>query len=492
MPNKSDMILSARQIKEAEQGAASDKTTLSRLMYNAGSALAKAVSDRLGIGGKKITVVCGSGNNGGDGLAAARELLKFGASVSICFPLGVPATETAKPFIGVINDVEILNGVPKECDILIDCLFGTGLNRQLEGKAKETVLAMNRCSAVKIATDIPSGVPADGEFIPETAFAADLTYTFIALKLCSVLPSTSEYFGETAVVDIGAPPLNYTCLTVEPPYLKKRPKNSHKGTFGTLLLFCGSYGMCGAQIFATSAAYASGVGMCRAFVCDKNYTAFCVSVPEAVTLPVPTLKSGTPDISEELIKEELRKSTAVLIGCGLGNNGDSQNIVKAVLLNLSVPAVLDADGINCVSKDINILKKAKAPLILTPHPKEMARLCGKTVREINDDRINCAKRFAEEYNCILVLKGANTVVASPSGEVFINTTGNPGMAVAGSGDVLSGIIASRLSQGDDPLSAALCGVYIHGLAGDKAADKIGETALVPQDIIKELKTCWGI
>ncbi len=492
MKNKSDMILSASQIKEAEHSAVSGGADLSGLMYNAGSGLARAVNERFRVKGKSITVVCGSGNNGGDGIVAAAELSRLGATVSLYLPFGIPATKTAEPFITNIKGLKALEAVPSECDILIDCLFGTGLNRQLEGKARETVAAMNSCRAVKIAADIPSGVPADGDFAPEIAFSADITYTFIAYKLSAVLPQTSQYFGEIEAIDIGAEPISYTCRTVAPPSLKKRPKNSHKGSFGTLLLFCGSYGMCGAQIFAAEAAYASGVGMCRAFVCDKNYTALSVAVPQAVTLPVPTLKSGAPDIPQKLAQKEIEKSSAVLIGCGLGNNDDSLQIVKNALSALSVPAVLDADGINCVSKDISILKRVKAPLILTPHPKEMSRLCGKTVSEINNNRIFCARQLAEEYNCIVVLKGANTVIASQNGEVFINTTGNAGMAVAGSGDVLSGIIAARLAQGDDPLSAALCGVYIHGLAGDRAAAEIGETALIPQDIIRELKACWGI
>ncbi len=481
-------ILKRSQIIAAEQGAVKNGAlSLSQLMYKAGTAFAECISKRYSIIGSKVTVVCGKGNNGGDGLVIASRLNSLGADVSLVFPLGIPTTETAKPYLNVIEKLRVLSEIPDSCDILIDAFFGIGLSRSLEGEAAETVKLMNMCEAKKISVDLPSGIDCDAEFVSKTVFKADFTATFIALKPCFLMPYTSEYCGEYEVLDIGARPTEYSYLTIPEPTFKKRPKNSHKGTFGTALFICGSYGMCGAEILSVKGAYALGVGMCRAFVCDKNYTAFTVSIPEAVTIPVPTSIMGAPVITNEILATELLKSTALLIGCGLGSSDEVFNIVKKALELTTVPTVIDADGINAVARDISILQRNKAPIIITPHPKEMSRLIHKSVEEIEKNRIYYAKSFACAYGCIVVLKGANTVVASPDGRVFVNTTGNSGLAVSGSGDVLSGMIVSRLAQGDSPLTAALSSVYLHGKSADNVAKLVGEAALMPSDIIEELR-----
>ncbi len=481
-------ILKRSQILAAEQGAVKDGAlSLSELMLKAGVSFANCIAKRYDIIGSKITVVCGKGNNGGDGLVIASRLNSLGADVSLVFPLGLPNTETAKPFLNVLDKIKVLPEIPTSCDILIDALFGIGLSRALEGEALYTVKLMNICEAIKVSVDVPSGVDCDAEFFSKPAFKADFTATFIALKPCFVMPFTSEYCGEYEILDIGAKIIEYSYLTNPEPSFKKRPKNSHKGTFGTALFITGSYGMCGAQILSVKSAYVTGVGMCRAFVCDKNYTALTTTVPEAVTIPVPTSIMGTPQITNEQLATELFKCNAVLIGCGLGNGGEVFDLLKKTLELTTVPTVIDADGINALSQDISILHKTKAPTIITPHPKEMSRLIHKSVEEIERNRVFYAKSFAAMYGCIVVLKGANTVIASPDGRVFINTTGNSGLAVAGSGDVLSGMIVSRLAQGDTPLLAAQSSVYLHGKAGDNAAKIIGETALLPTDIIEELR-----
>ena len=481
-------ILKRSQILAAEQGAVKNGAlSLSGLMFKAGSVFAECIAKRYDVIGSKITVVCGKGNNGGDGLVIASRLKSLGADVSVVFPLGAPSTETAKPYLNITEKIKVLSDIPESCDILIDALFGIGLSRELEGDAAKTVKFMNICEAKKVSVDVPSGIDCDAEFLSKTVFKADFTATFIALKPCFVMPYTSEYCGEYEVLDIGAKPLEYSFLTVPEPVFKKRPKNSHKGTFGTALFINGSYGMCGAQILSVKAAYALGVGMCRAFVCDKNYTAFTVSIPEAVTIPVPTSIMGAPVINDDTLASEFLKSTAVLIGCGLGLNSEIYEITRKTLELTTVPTVIDADGINALASDISILQKNKAPIIITPHPKEMSRLINKSVEEIEKNRVHYAKSFACSYGCIVVLKGANTVIASPDGRVFINTTGNSGLAVAGSGDVLSGMIVSRLAQGDTPLAAALASVYLHGKAADTVAKKIGEAALLPTDVIEELR-----
>ncbi len=482
-------ILSLSQIRAAEEGAVRNGAfSFVDLMKNAGESAVKILAKRYSFCGKSVLVCCGKGNNGGDGLVIASRLSKMGADVSVCFPFGVPATDTAKHFFDDIKGLNIVSDISQKWDFIIDALFGIGLDRELEGYTAEIIDKLNMLEGVKIAIDIPSGVPCDANFAPKKAFIADFTVTFIALKPCFVLSLTSDFCGEFEVADIGVSASDYSYLTIEKPSPVKRNKNTHKGTFGTCLMLCGSYGMCGAQILAANSALRSGVGLLKTFVCDKNYAAFIGSVPEAVTIPVPTDLSGVPVIEENLLNENLSSADCLLIGCGLSQCESAQKLIKRVLLSVeNIPVVIDADGINAVARDINIIRKIKAPVIFTPHPKEMARLCHTTVNDIEKNRVEYAKNFASTYSCIVVLKGANTSVAAPDGRVFFNLTGNAGLATGGSGDVLSGMLASYLAQGESPLKSALNAVYFHGFAGDRAAEKSSERSLLPRDIIEELR-----
>jgi len=246
--------------------------------------------------------------------------------------------------------------------------------------------------------------------------------------------------------------------------------------------------MCGASILAAKASLVSGVGIQKNLVCDKNYTAFCVSVPEAVTVPCDTLPNGCLDVFESVLEREILSADSLLIGCGIGQTENAKELVYKALKTTKIPTVIDADGINLIAGDIELLKTIEAPVIITPHPKEMARLCGVSVTEIQNNRPEYAKKIAVKADCIVVLKGANTVVASPDGKVYFNTTGNSGMATGGSGDVLSGMISARLAMGETPISAALSCVYLHGLSGDMATKKYSMNGMLPTDMIKELKT----
>ncbi len=480
-------VLTCAQVKTAEDNAVKNGIfSYAQLMKNAGEGAAKIIVERFPISGKHICVLAGCGNNGGDGLVIASELRKLGAKVRLLLPFGSPATDTAMCFSEVASQILVLDDFAGEFDIVIDALFGIGLNRILSGEIAGLIEKINAYDCVKIAIDVPSGVFCDGGTVA-CAFKADLTISFSCYKLCNLLPQTSEYCGEVIVCDIGIPLNDYAYTTIEAPIKKKRPKNSHKGTFGSALLFCGSYGMCGAAILAARAALRSGVGILKALVCDKNYAAFTLSVPEAVTIPVPTTQSGAPDVYDKIILSSISSSSAMLIGCGLGTSDDAAKLIRRTLEITNIPTVVDADGINIVSKSINLIRNIKAPLILTPHPKEMARLCGTTAEDIESNRVKYAKKFAAENRCVLVLKGANTVVAAPDGRIYFNTTGNSGLATGGSGDVLSGMIVSRLAQGYEPLEAALSSVWLHGKAADSVAQKMCERAIIPSDIIEELK-----
>lgn len=480
-------ILTTDLIRKSEESAvASGAFSLRELMYRAGSAAAEIIMQKYDCRNKKITVVCGRGNNGGDGCVIAGILSENGGRVTVATPFGAPSTENAAYYYNKLQYVTKTDAFTPDADIIVDAIFGIGLNRAPDQSTAEVINAINSSDSIRVAVDIPSGVGADSGRVFGCAVNADLTVTFIALKPCFVLPDGSDYCGEVVVADIGAPPVSYSFLTTEKPIFKKRRHNSHKGTFGTGLMLCGSYGMAGAAILAARAALRSGIGILKAAVCESVYYPFTVSVPEAVCLPVEPNNSGTLCPDKLNLPELLKGCSAALIGCGMGNNGDTARLVKELTEISEIPLVIDADGINALAGSIDIIKKSKAPIILTPHPGEMARLCSLTVREVEENRVETARGFALKHGCVLVLKGGNTIIAEPNGEVYFNMTGNPGMATGGSGDALAGIILSLLAQGLSAENAAKAAVYLHGEAGDKAAARRGEWAMLPSDLIEEL------
>ncbi len=481
-------VLLSSQIKSAEDNAVKNGIfSYAQLMKAAGDSATREILNRYSIIGKKVCIVCGNGNNGGDGLVIAANLKSRGADVCLLTPLGFPSTDTALFFKDDVKDIKIIDDFTPNFDIVIDALFGIGLNRFLSEKIAELIEKINAYNCTKIAVDVPSGLFCDGGEVL-TAFKADLTLSFTSYKLCQLLPQTSKYCGETVVLDIGLSVADYAYLTIDRPQKVDRPKNSHKGTFGTAALFCGSYGMCGAEILAARAALRSGVGIVKALVCDKNYSAFTSSVPEAVTIPVATTQDGVPEVYDRTILSTLSSSDALLIGCGLGRSFDAKKLVIRTLEKTQIPVVIDADGINALQGGIDIIRKINAPTILTPHPAEMARLCDTTTDAIESNRVKFAKKFSVENNCYLVLKGTNTIVATPNGRIFFNTTGNDGLATGGSGDVLSGMIVSRLAQGYDPLTAILNSVWLHGAVADMLAQNMPTRAILPTDIIEGIKT----
>ncbi len=267
----------------------------------------------------------------------------------------------------------------------------------------------------------------------------------------------------------------------------RRDKNSHKGTYGTALFICGSYGMSGAVIMASLAALRSGLGIAKIAIPDKIYDIVAKSVPEAVCVPCATSDMGTfCKTDAEKIVNEAKNCSVIVIGCGISNSQDNEEILAAVIKNAMCPIIIDADGINLLSHNIDIIKQTKASVILTPHPGEMSRLCKKSVAEIEKDRIGTAVKFSHEYGVITVLKGHKTIVATPKGCAYINTTGNAGMATGGSGDVLAGVIAAFVARSNDTVDAVKSAVYVHGAAGDLAAKYMSQTSLLPRDLIEQL------
>ena len=274
--------------------------------------------------------------------------------------------------------------------------------------------------------------------------------------------------------------------------LPKRPDDAHKGTMGTLLSICGSYGMIGAGILSSMGALRCGLGLLKCAVPKSVYPIAAAAVPEAVFLPLEETFSGKTDC-DCLPFLLAQKADAALLGCGLSVCDDTRSLVDGFVREWDKPMVLDADALNCLASDPSVLKSAKAPVIITPHPAEIARLIGSTAKEVNENRAQTAQDFAKRYGVVVVLKGAGTVIASPDGKTLLNTTGNSGMATGGSGDVLAGMCASLLAQGKAPFDCAAAAVYLHGTAGDLAAKRLGKTSMLPRDIIDEipnaLKAC---
>lgn len=456
--------------------------------------------------GRRVLVVAGSGNNGGDAFAVSRHLLSMGYPVSL---YALSPIETLKGDAAINAsildnmgfDIRLLDGEESleqfartcsEADLVIDGLFGTGLNRDIEGPALKVIEIINRFSACTLSIDIPSGVDGLTGRICGAAVNADYTITFFLPKLGMVQYPGAACFGELTVVDIGIPyPLADGMDTVEltdqsivSTLLPQRPEDSHKGTFGKVLVIAGSYGMPGAAFLSASSAYHAGSGLVRLAVPHELVPALAGLVPEAVFAPLSENEGHLAGIDETVLQGLLEESDAVLIGPGLSCNPDTHILLEQVVSLCRKPLVLDADALNLISADKDMLRKLKCNAVITPHPAEMARLAGVGTDAVQSNRIGTAKAFAAEYGLTVVLKGAATVIAEPHGRVSINPTGNSGMSTAGSGDVLAGVILSLLGQGVPPYEAAVAGAYLHGLAGDKAAAAIGQAGMTAADIAK--------
>ncbi len=479
-------ILTKDLIKQSEERSVkSGAFSYKELMYIAGKSVAEEILKRYSVEDKKIAVICGTGNNGGDGAVIAQILWGSGADVEVITPFGRPTSQNALYYYDNLSEIKKASKITKDYDIIVDALFGFGYTPKESNEVRSTFEKINNSSAVKISVDIPSGVECDTGKIFKTAVKADLTVTFIAHKPCFVLPAGSDYCGEVVVADIGVKPLDFAYQTIDTPKLRERNHNSHKGTYGTALLICGSNGLAGAAMLSAKAALRSGLGIVKVMLPKSIYAPFTSFLPEAVCIPTDEADE-TLKFDPLLLFSNINNCSAVLIGCGSGKSKEIDQTLDYLIENCAKPIVIDADGINSLASRIELLKKHKAPIILTPHPGEMARLMNSTVLEIESDRIGYSKRLANEYNCTVVLKGSNTIVASSTGDISFCLLGNSGMATGGSGDVLAGVIVSLLSQGYSPEDSARYGVFLHSLAGDKAAEKRSRHALLPTDIIEEL------
>jgi ADP-dependent NAD(P)H-hydrate dehydratase / NAD(P)H-hydrate epimerase len=443
---------------------------------------------------KKVGIVCGTGNNGGDGLAIGRMLLDWGYLVRIWIVRGsVPESNDFKVNLQRIKGkpevYEIITkadqGLFNDRDILIDAIFGSGLSRKPEGIYAQAIRCINKTDAIIVSVDVPSGLNIDAHSEGDIV-EADHTITFQLPKLSFFFPQSFRYTGEFTVVDIG---LSKTkLLSEETKYfqvtaktcrriLRPRKKFDHKGTFGHALMVAGSFGKIGAAVLASRSALRAGAGLVSIHVPKCGYQIIQTSVPEAM---------ASVDPEERFFSnvDELEKYSTIGIGPGLGKEARTAEGLKKILSEFPKPVVLDADALNIVSEHSEIKDLIPPGSILTPHPKEFERLVGKWADDF--ERLEKLKQLAHEIQCVIVLKGAFTTIAEPAGNTYINTTGNPGMATGGTGDVLTGILTGLMAQFYSPLETAILGVFLHGLAGDLGAFDKGKNSLIASDLIDYL------
>jgi ADP-dependent NAD(P)H-hydrate dehydratase / NAD(P)H-hydrate epimerase len=525
------------KIVSTEEMRAIDRATSERfgvpsltLMENAGAAVADYVLAHHA-SAARIVVFCGKGNNGGDGFVAARRLHEQGKKVQVIL-LADPADlrgdavvmlgKLPTPAVTVRSGKELKSErvrLSLQADLCLDAVLGTGFKPPVSGFYAEAIAIMNASQVPVIAVDIPSGADADalsaqtGTIGPGTIARADAIVTFTAPRPAHVFSSLTSV--ATCVAGIGSPEeaivssLHLNVITARDlaPLIGPRPAESNKGSYGHVLVVGGSLGKAGAAAMAGMAALRAGAGLSTVATPKSVLGTVAGFHPELMTEPLPETDAGT--ISMEALSriDELAKGKSVLaIGPGISRHTQTSELVRALVSKLQLPMVVDADGLNAFEGRTDKLNGGNRTLVITPHPGEMARLAGSSVAEVQKDRLGVARKFAREHDLILVLKGHRTLVVRPDGEAWVNTTGNPGMATGGTGDILTGMVAGMIAQHPkDAFAAVLAAVHLHGLAGDVMRESVGEHSLVATDLLRRLgeafrrtqkatrekSACWG-
>lgn len=503
-------IVSAEEMRNIDRKAENDFAIPSLLlMENAGLRVMEAAENILDkIPQSKVVVVAGKGNNGGDGLVVARHLHNSGAKVTV-FLLGKPEQMTPDSRINyeiltrmradlkmLVDDAglnELMMSV-MDADLIIDAMYGISFRGSLNEFDTKVVRILNWSKKNIIAVDIPSGVEADTGKVKGEAIRATWTVTLALPKMGLLVEPGQNYVGALTVADISipaslltSPELKDNLLTEDmiKPGFPPRPSDSHKGTYGHVLVIGGSVGLTGAVILTSSAALAVGAGLVTAAVPESLLHIVEGRVVEVMTAALPETRQKAIALEALPAIENLLGAVSVCaIGPGLSRYPEAHAVLRFVLERSGVPVVIDADGLTALSEDINILKDRQVPIVLTPHPGEMARMLKTSVEDVQARRLEIARSAAMEWGVTVVLKGTRTVIAEPNGEIYLNLTGNPGMATAGSGDVLTGIIAGLMAQGLRPNVAACMGVYLHGRAGDLSKERFGERGTKAGDLVK--------
>jgi len=481
------------------------------LMENAGVRIVDVLLSRFPrVDRERVVVVAGRGNNGGDGLVVARHLQNRGGKPKVLLLApkdDVKGDAALNLTIAEKSGVEVVDASTELCwkkarpslsraTVIVDAIFGTGLTKPAEGLFAAAINDLNQAAGFKVAVDIPSGLSSDTFRLIGPAVKADLTVALAAPKIGHVFPPAADFVGDLVCADIGIPPFLFQGhklkleLVERPrvaPFFRTRKRDGHKGSYGHVFILSGSWGKTGAAVMAARAAYRSGAGLVTVGTPAGCVPVIAKSTVELMTEPL--AETETKSLSSAALPrvlELLKGKNVVVVGPGISTHPSTAELVRSLIPRLKVPAVIDADGVNVLAGHLDVLKKAGVQVVLTPHPGEFARLTGRTVEEVLETRLDLAPRFAREHGLILVLKGYRTLVAAPDGRLFVNTTGKPGMATGGSGDVLSGIVASFIGQEKDVLEATLAAVYLHGLSGDLAAARLSERAVVAGDLIRFL------
>ena len=464
---------------------------------------------------ERVGIVCGPGNNGGDGLAIARHLFVRGCEVRVLLADGgrtLSADAALQLRILQAAGVDPVRLAPEAepdeaagwlggTELLVDALFGTGLGRPLAGQAARLVAALDRLPLPRLAVDLPSGLDGDRPEIPGPALRADLTVTFAAPKVAQIFPPAAELVGELVVADLGIPDwlvaeapgrLHLLCGEELAAALVPRSRESHKGSYGHLLVVAGSPGKAGAAILAARAAVAGGAGLVTVATPEPAAANVEGGSIESMTLPLPaTARGGLALAGFETLLAAAEARDAVAVGPGLGDEPESWEVVRRLSLACSRPLLLDADGLNAWAGEAGRLRERRAATVLTPHPGELGRLLGTSAAEVSADRRAALARGVELTGGVVVLKGHLSLVGTPEGEIFVNPTGGPAMASGGSGDVLTGLVGALLAQGFEPEAAATLGVHWHGLAGDLAAAALGGPAVPAAALVDHLPRAFA-
>ncbi len=506
-------IVTAAQMREIDRRATMEFAIPSLvLMENAGIKSADLVLQLLAgeIKTMRIVIIAGPGNNGGDGLVAARHLMNGGAWVDTFIMaqeeelsidtrtnlLILQKTGGNITWLQGEGDLYALELALLKADLVVDAIYGIGFKGILQEHAANIVCLVNKLAKLVLALDLPSGVEADTGRVHGEAIRARHTITFALPKPGLLLEPGREFAGHLTVADISIPRLlcrdeniglNLIDDELVQSFFKPRSPESHKGTYGHVLVIGGSPGMSGAVIMAAYGALRSGAGLVTAALPESLMPIIDHAGMELMTMPLEETSQTTIALEALPAIENLLDTVSVcVVGPGMSRFSEANALLRAILKRSGIPVLIDADGLNALEKDVGILASRQVPIVITPHPGEMARLTGKNIEEIQSQRLEIAREAAREWGVTVVLKGNKTLVAAPGGEVFLNIRGNPGMATAGSGDVLSGIIAGFIAQGMQVKHAAVVGVYLHALAGDEAAVSLGQRGLIAGDIINHL------
>ena len=505
------LIVTAEQMREI------DRLTIEKygvpsltLMERAGEAVTQAIQKRFARNAKKgVLIVAGKGNNGGDGLVVARLLKKKRIPCEVALlaraeELSIDATHNLRAYLklkGKVTEIsaqrlDLLSARMSKNAVIVDAILGTGIKSEVRGLFADAITLINAAGLPVVAVDIPSGLDTDKGGPLGVAIQAEMTAALGFPKLGEVIYPGVRYTGQLVVADIGLDERAVAQVVPQAELLERetvrwlvprRDSDTHKGSYGHLLIVAGSRSKTGAAILASRAAMRSGAGLATLAAPRALNSIFASALVEVMTEP---LRDNVAEEIEALSDDEwrrlLKRKDALLFGPGIGVSPATQNMLRWLLRNLAMPWVIDADGLNNLVLEIDRLRHARVAPVLTPHPGEMARLTGKSAAEVNADRVGIARSFAVEHRCHLVLKGARTVIATPDGKIFINPNGNPGMASAGMGDVLAGILTALLGQELRPEDAMKLGVYLHGFVGDRVAETKGPIGLIASDIIDAL------